>query len=206
MAANSCHDCRTVANRASDDALSLLSLIAPPFLRARGRVRARALTHRSAAERTGRNVALRLKEVLSRQQFDVAIQACVGSKVLARETIKAVRKNVLVSACAQMSVGVRGGGVSVHKSPGDEGVGKCLLSVELLGCELFLWSACECYSRELILACALTAGQEWQDGRRRRHNPEEKAIREAEGGQEAHEASRQRGAVAGGLLVCHLLG
>ena len=54
-------------------------------------------THRSNAERTGRDIALRLKNVLSRQQFDVAIQACVGSKVVARETIKAVRKNVLVS-------------------------------------------------------------------------------------------------------------
>ena len=61
-------------------------------------------THRSNAERTGRDIALRLKNVLSRQQFDVAIQACVGSKVVARETIKAVRKNVLVCMCVYVCV------------------------------------------------------------------------------------------------------
>jgi GTP-binding protein LepA len=56
------------------------------------------IVHKSNVEHVGRAVALRLKDVLSRQQFDVAIQACVGSKVVARETVKAVRKNVLVKS------------------------------------------------------------------------------------------------------------
>jgi hypothetical protein len=43
----------------------------------------------------GRRTCERLKNALSRQQYEVAIQAIIGSKVIARETLKAVRKNVL---------------------------------------------------------------------------------------------------------------
>jgi GTP-binding protein LepA len=53
------------------------------------------VVHRSRAERRGRDLAARMKELLSRQQFDVVIQAVVGSKVVARESLGAFRKNVL---------------------------------------------------------------------------------------------------------------
>ena len=56
------------------------------------------IVHKSNTEKVGRAIAVRLKEVLTRQQFDVAVQACVGAKVVARESIKAVRKNVLVKS------------------------------------------------------------------------------------------------------------
>jgi elongation factor 4 len=69
------------------------------------------VVHKSNAERVGRDIAGRLKDVLSRQQFDVAIQATVGSKVIARETVKAVRKNVLVKSGKM----VGGGDVSRKK-------------------------------------------------------------------------------------------
>lgn len=50
---------------------------------------------REQAEEMGRRTCERLKNALSRQQYEVAIQAIIGSKVIARETLKAVRKNVL---------------------------------------------------------------------------------------------------------------
>jgi len=52
------------------------------------------LTHRSHAQYRGRELVKRMRELIPRQMFDVAIQAAVGSRVIARETVKALRKNV----------------------------------------------------------------------------------------------------------------
>lgn len=53
-----------------------------------------ALVHRSKAEYIGRKICMRLKELLPKQQFVIAIQAAVGAKIIARETISALRKDV----------------------------------------------------------------------------------------------------------------
>ncbi|MDR2127794.1 MAG: translation elongation factor 4 [Burkholderiaceae bacterium] len=53
------------------------------------------IVHRSQAQPRGRAVAARMREIISRQQFDVAIQAAIGAHIIARENIKALRKNVL---------------------------------------------------------------------------------------------------------------
>jgi len=53
------------------------------------------ICHKDKVYYLGRDLAKKLKEQIPRQMYEVIIQAAVGSKVLARETIKALRKNVL---------------------------------------------------------------------------------------------------------------
>ena len=53
------------------------------------------LTHVDNAVTLGRNMCEKLKELIPRQQFDIAIQAAIGAKIVARETVKQVRKDVL---------------------------------------------------------------------------------------------------------------
>ena len=53
-----------------------------------------ALIHQSNAYDFGKRICEKLKDLIPRQQFDVAIQAAIGTKVIARETVKAVRKDV----------------------------------------------------------------------------------------------------------------
>ena len=53
-----------------------------------------ALVHRSKAEQIGRQMCKKLRELLPRQQFMIAIQAAIGAKVIARETLSAMRKDV----------------------------------------------------------------------------------------------------------------
>ena len=53
------------------------------------------IVHRSYADRRGRELCEKMKELIPRQMFDVAIQAAVGSQIISRSTVKAMRKNVL---------------------------------------------------------------------------------------------------------------
>ncbi|MDR2851735.1 MAG: translation elongation factor 4 [Burkholderiaceae bacterium] len=53
------------------------------------------IVHRTQAQFRGRAVVAKMREIISRQMYDVAIQAAIGSNIIARETIKALRKNVL---------------------------------------------------------------------------------------------------------------
>ena len=54
-----------------------------------------AIVHRTNSLYKGRQLAAKLKELIPRQMFDVAIQAAIGSNIIARENVKALRKNVL---------------------------------------------------------------------------------------------------------------
>ncbi|MCP4914257.1 MAG: elongation factor 4 [Oligoflexia bacterium] len=53
------------------------------------------ICHRSNSFYKGRDLTQKLRKIIDRQQFDIAIQAAIGAKIIARETVKALRKNVL---------------------------------------------------------------------------------------------------------------
>ena len=53
-----------------------------------------ALIHRTHAHQFGKKICLKLRELIPRQQFDIAIQAAIGAKIVSRETVKALRKDV----------------------------------------------------------------------------------------------------------------
>ena len=53
------------------------------------------ITHRSTAQTRGHDIVVKMKELIPRQMFDIAIQAALGSQIIARSTVKALRKDVL---------------------------------------------------------------------------------------------------------------
>jgi len=53
-----------------------------------------ALIHRDNAHNIGKKICIKLRELIPRQQFDIAIQAAIGAKIISRETVKALRKDV----------------------------------------------------------------------------------------------------------------
>ena len=53
------------------------------------------IVHRASSQYRGREIAAKMRELIPRQMFEVAIQAAIGANIIARETVKAMRKNVL---------------------------------------------------------------------------------------------------------------
>jgi GTP-binding protein LepA len=58
------------------------------------------MVHRSVSLYRGREVAAKMRKLIPRQMFDVAVQASIGAQIIARESIKAMRKNVLRATAA----------------------------------------------------------------------------------------------------------
>jgi len=54
-----------------------------------------SMVHRSSAQHRGRDLVTRLRGLIPRQMFDVAIQAAIGGHIIARDNVKALRKNVI---------------------------------------------------------------------------------------------------------------
>jgi len=53
------------------------------------------MVHRESSRHRGRDLVVRMRSLIPRQMFDVAVQAAIGANIIARETVKALRKNVL---------------------------------------------------------------------------------------------------------------
>lgn len=53
------------------------------------------IVHRANSQYRGRELAQKMRELIPRQMFDIAVQAAIGAHIIARESIKALRKNVL---------------------------------------------------------------------------------------------------------------
>ncbi len=53
------------------------------------------IVHRASAQYRGRDLAVRMRQLIPRQMFDIAVQSAIGAQIIARETVKALRKNVL---------------------------------------------------------------------------------------------------------------
>jgi GTP-binding protein LepA len=53
-----------------------------------------SMVHRASAQHRGRDLVTRLRGIIPRQMFDVAVQAAIGGHIIARENVKALRKNV----------------------------------------------------------------------------------------------------------------
>ena len=58
-------------------------------------MRCSIIVHRAQSQYRARAVVAKMRELISRQQYDVAVQAAIGANIIARETIKALRKNVI---------------------------------------------------------------------------------------------------------------
>lgn len=62
------------------------------------------ITHRDNSQSRGRELVEKMKDLIPRQQFDIAIQAAIGTHIIARSTVKQLRKTCWLSATAAISV------------------------------------------------------------------------------------------------------